>query len=615
MQYMDDLEEQIDKLVKNTMGITVNKSFSRGILSAEIILPKEKLAKEITKEDIKFEIIIDSYSPTLYPVPRIYCLTPYCFPNLADGRDLFRELKNMGNFRNGELILKNLLVELMEFVKINFQRGGLLFCGNYFLDDRYETRFFNNKKCVNIQKVKQSLMIKGKKVVYARSVVLSDVNFLLFKKDKANKNSVILLFWSSFNNIEKVQKLSDNKTVILHWITQDKENNYAMNLSFEDRNTFLNELMERIKNCGMVFDVSKMNKQNEIEKREKFQTDSKFRNFEKEKENQNDIKNNIKKLNDYQVKITSLYGQRHELIRKRANIQLLINNETRKDRNSNEINGIGSYLMYVYNYYINLINQLQYKNRKYKIDNDIVRKDNQIKTLNKQIQLRDNCLKEIKQKLGNNVSYNIKRLIDIGELNMDPCVDIDSMERNNNLEQFTNNIIAQNNQKTMKRNISMPFLRSQANTLKNTNKKFVINNANNKINTSLPVIQKSNYFNKSKKLKTINNDSSSSIVKKRIPSGYLLRNQRSKFNNLKSNLFNQYKKYYNLYHISNNYHVGNFNAGNPSYNRVKNSPKKINNKNTSSLDFEIDYNNKVKTLLKKNYIFRFNNSPYSLVNI
>ena len=64
MQYMDDLEEQIDKLVQNTMGINVIKNFSRGILSAEIILPKEKLPKEITKEDIKFEIIIDSYSPT-----------------------------------------------------------------------------------------------------------------------------------------------------------------------------------------------------------------------------------------------------------------------------------------------------------------------------------------------------------------------------------------------------------------------------------------------------------------------------------------------------------------------------------------------------------------------
>ena len=111
MQYMDDLEEQIDSLVKNTLGIEVIKNFSRGILSAEIILPKDKFAKEITKTDIKFEIIIDSYSPTLYPVPRIFCLTPYCFPSLADGRDLFRELKNLGNFRNGELILKNLLVE------------------------------------------------------------------------------------------------------------------------------------------------------------------------------------------------------------------------------------------------------------------------------------------------------------------------------------------------------------------------------------------------------------------------------------------------------------------------------------------------------------------------
>ena len=301
MQYMDDLEEQIDKLMQNTMGINVNKNFSRGILSAEIILPKEKLPKEITKEDITFEIIIDSYSPTLYPVPRIYCLTPYCFPNLADGRDLFRELKNLGNFRNGELILKNLLTELMEFVKINFQRGGLLFCGNYFLDDKYETRFFNNKKCVNIQKVKQSFTIKGKRVVYARTVVLSDVNFLLFKKDKSNKNSMILLFWSSFNNIEKVQKLSDNKTVILHWITQDKENNYAMNLSFEDRNTFLNELMERIKNFGMVFDIFKMNKQNEIEKREQFKTDSKFRNFEKEKAKENN--NEIKEENDKKNKI------------------------------------------------------------------------------------------------------------------------------------------------------------------------------------------------------------------------------------------------------------------------------------------------------------------------
>ena len=222
MQYMDDLEEQIDKLVRNNLGIDVIKNFSRGILSAEIIIPKDKFAKGITKSDIKFEIIIDSYSPTLYPVPKLYCLTPYCFPNLADGRDLFRELRNLGSYRKGDLLLNNLLQELMDFVKINFQRGGLMFCGNYYLEDRYETRFFDNNKCKVIQNVKQNLVIKGKNTEYNRILILSDVHFLLFKKDKANKNSLILLFWASFNNIEKIQKFSDNKTVILRWITQDK---------------------------------------------------------------------------------------------------------------------------------------------------------------------------------------------------------------------------------------------------------------------------------------------------------------------------------------------------------------------------------------------------------
>ena len=302
MQYMDDLEEQIDKLVRNNLGIDVIKNFSRGILSAEIIIPKDKFAKGITKSDIKFEIIIDSYSPTLYPVPKLYCLTPYCFPNLADGRDLFRELRNLGSYRKGDLLLNNLLQELMDFVKINFQRGGLMFCGNYYLEDRYETRFFDNNKCKVIQNVKQNLVIKGKNTEYNRILILSDVHFLLFKKDKANKNSLILLFWASFNNIEKIQKFSDNKTVILHWITQDKNTDYLMNLSFNERNEFLNDLMERVKNFGMNFDIYKMNNQNQVE-HQKFTSDFKFKANEKEKEkgtNINEFYNvkNEEKLDD-----------------------------------------------------------------------------------------------------------------------------------------------------------------------------------------------------------------------------------------------------------------------------------------------------------------------------
>ena len=71
-----------------------------------------------------------------------------------------------------------------------------------------------------------------------------------------------------------------------------------MNLSFENRNLFLNELMERVKNFGMVFDISKINKENEIEKIEKFTTDSKFRNLEKEKQNEIKTNNNNNELKE-----------------------------------------------------------------------------------------------------------------------------------------------------------------------------------------------------------------------------------------------------------------------------------------------------------------------------
>ena len=301
MQYMDDLEEQIDKLVRNTMGIDVIKNFSRGILSAEIIIPKDKVEKGITQCDVKYEIIIDSYSPTLYPIPKVYCLTPYCFPSLADGRDLFKELKNCGDSRKGDLVLTNLLLDLLEFMKINYERGGLIFCGNYYLDEKLESRFFNNDKCKNFANVKQNLIIKGKNVALTRILILSDVHFLLFKKDKNSKTGLILLFWASFNNLEKIQKLSDNKTVLLHWTTKDKNSNYSMNLGFEHRSEFLDNLMERIKNFGMNFDISKINKQNQIE-HQKFTTDFKLKNLEKEKEKEKE-KENINSKNLIEEKL------------------------------------------------------------------------------------------------------------------------------------------------------------------------------------------------------------------------------------------------------------------------------------------------------------------------
>ena len=326
------------------------------------------------------------------------------------------------------------------------------------------------------------------------------------------------------------------------------------------------------------------------------------------KMNQNDIHNNASKLNDYQIDVTSLYGKRFELIKQRRDIQILINKETKKDANNPDIMNIGKYLMYVYKYYINLINELQEKNRRNRIDNDIQRKDNQIKTLNEQIKLRDDLLNNIRQK--SNIPNNFKNMIDLKELNIDPCNDIYSLRRENNINKFVNSVVNGGNMiQMMKRNISIPVLRNKPNSLKGSNSR--INNNNSIIvDSPLPLIRKNNYFNNSQ-----NNINKLSSFGKRIPSGYLLRDNK-RINNLKSNLIGEYKKYYNIYHISNNYHMENFNVGNPFYKRNKNLSFGVKaSSQSSTLNFENDYAKKVKTILNKNIISRYKNSPYSLDNI
>ena len=292
MQFMDQLEEQIDKMAKNKLGIEVNKNFSRGVLSAEIIIPKKILKNEISNEDIKFLIFIDSFSLSLYPIPKLYCLTPYCFPHLADGRDLFKELSNVRDAEKDELLLDHLLEDILEFIKINFERGGLIFCGEYYLEEKYDVNLFNNK-CKKIL-VKQCLNINGKIVKFNRTLILSDVHFLLFGKDKSNKNNLVLLFWASFNNIEKIQKLKDNKTVMLHWATKDKDNCYLMNLIFTKREEFLKDLLERVKTFGMNFDVYKLNNMNEVE-HEKFTSDFQLKKIKENEKEQKDENKDEKK--------------------------------------------------------------------------------------------------------------------------------------------------------------------------------------------------------------------------------------------------------------------------------------------------------------------------------
>ena len=411
-------------------------------------------------------------------------------------------------------------------------------------------------------------------------------------------DSIIENLREQISNVKKEINKNDMKNNSMLYSLNEKKNesndedseingNEIMQKCIEDIKEHFNKEIEVNKEINDVeFNISKINKEN-------------YFNQVNNNINKNNVKNEIKKLNDYQLKINSLYSKRYLLIQQRKNIQTIISKEARKDNN------FGKYLMYVYKYYINLINQFQSKNRQNKIDTDMMRKDDQISNLSKQIKIRDDFLQDMNEKMGNsNVNFNSRRLIKLDELKLDPCLDISYIKREKNINQFIHNVAS--SERRFPRNFSMPKLIRGESFSKDIIKINIMNN-----NQLLPHIQKNN--SNPKNMKNIKNDTS--IFKTRIPSGFILKNI-GRGNNIRNKFNGNYQKYYNIYHVSNNYHVGNFSASNPNYLKNKhNGNKYANNFKIISNRFESDYENKVKTILNKNFIFRYNNSPYSLENI
>ena len=262
MDFYNSIEKTIDELKKNQYGIIVKKSQKNMLITTSIKFPKDILKKEISEMSIEFLLIIDLYKPKFFP--KLYCISPYCYPHFADGRDIFNELPSSKNPRRA-FNFSNILSEILEFIKANFKKGGLYFFGKHYLGGRYDLRMLK-KGCdiKNIFNVKESLVLNGKNIKLNRLVVLSDVYFLMFEQEKWYKNNLILIFWSSISNIQKIQKVKDNKMLILHWSQKDKEN-FHMSLTLNQKDNFINTLLDKMHQFGMAYDVKKMdeNKENE----------------------------------------------------------------------------------------------------------------------------------------------------------------------------------------------------------------------------------------------------------------------------------------------------------------------------------------------------------------
>ena len=256
MELIDQFDQEINELKSNVYGFIITSKKNRGVFTVNITIPENILNKEVSEEDIEFLLVIDTYSLKL--APKLYCLTNYCFPHFADGRDLYNELRSTNkNRRKGKISLVHLLDDILEFIKINVEKGGMIFCGDYYLGEKYDLRIFQNS-CETLSNMKENLIINGKSTKLNRILIISDVYFLLFEQEKWYKNNLTLIFWSSINNLEKIQKVKDNKTVILQWTQKDKDSTYAMSLTVPNREAFVTILLEKMHYFGMKYETSKV---------------------------------------------------------------------------------------------------------------------------------------------------------------------------------------------------------------------------------------------------------------------------------------------------------------------------------------------------------------------
>jgi len=220
---------------------------------------------------IEFLLRIDLFKPKFFP--KLYCISPYCYPHFADGRDIFQELPSAKNPKKS-FNFSDILSEILEFIKANFQKGGLYFFGKHYLGGRYDLRMLK-KGCdnKNIFYVKENLILNGKSTKLNRLLILSDVYFLMFEQEKWYKNNLMLIFWSSISNIQKVQKVKESKTLILQWSQKEKET-FLMSLTINQRDDFIDILLKKMHEFGMAYDVKKIEenkeqKENDVNKNKK----------------------------------------------------------------------------------------------------------------------------------------------------------------------------------------------------------------------------------------------------------------------------------------------------------------------------------------------------------
>ena len=246
------IEYDLELLKENEYGIDIKISKFLNIQTAEIIIPPSLIDPTISTQKISFLLI---FPPNNYPShpPKLLCLTPFCFPHVADGRDLFSFLVEEWK---ENLNIVSIIEILPEFIKNYFSNGNLFFIGKYYLGEKYNLKFFDRNKC-EIKFIKENVNVNGKFVRLNRLCIISDIFFLLFEYEKLNKNNLTLVFWSLINNIKSIKKIIVYKMVIIKWKAENENEEYEMCLTMDNNEMFVEKLFEKMKYFGISFQMKK----------------------------------------------------------------------------------------------------------------------------------------------------------------------------------------------------------------------------------------------------------------------------------------------------------------------------------------------------------------------
>lgn len=205
--------------------------------------------------NINFLLHIEPTFP--YKPPKLYCLTTFSFPIIADGRDILSEVisSSWDNQIKIYQIINKIPIFLLNFMQNDELKKQKTVIGKYYLDNKYDYNILS-KLPVYFKKVREHINVSDNKYDdEGRYLLISDIFFCLFEYDFFSLNTCKLIFWSNIKALVSMREYVGNNICEFEFnIKYNKK--YKLKLVIEDGEYVINLIMNNLKHFGIDYSVS-----------------------------------------------------------------------------------------------------------------------------------------------------------------------------------------------------------------------------------------------------------------------------------------------------------------------------------------------------------------------